>query len=112
MIKNNLILFKHVGRVNDVLNFKKKDKNTIEILSLNEKVSLKFNEDIDLASQKQKISQKIESLNKQINSIKNKLNNKAFLKNAPKDIVQNDKKLLKELTIEDNKLRSIVSSIN
>jgi len=112
IIKNNLILFKHVGRVNDVLNFKKKDKNTIEILSLNEKVSLKFNEDIDLASQKQKISQKIESLNKQINSIKNKLNNKAFLKNAPKDIVQNDKKLLKELTIEDNKLRSIVSSIN
>ena len=112
IIKNNLTLFKHVGRVNDVLNSKKKDKNTIEILSLNEKVSLKFNEDIDLASQKQKISQKIDSLNKQINSIKNKLNNKAFLKNAPKDIVQNDKKLLKELTIEDNKLRSIVSSIN
>ena len=33
-------------------------------------------------------------------------------KNAPKEIVQNDKKLLKELTIEDSKLRSIVSSIN
>ena len=32
--------------------------------------------------------------------------------NAPKEIVQNDKKLVKELTIEDEKLRSIVSSIN
>ena len=32
--------------------------------------------------------------------------------NAPKDIVQNDKNLVKELTIEDKKLRSIVSSIN
>ena len=47
-----------------------------------------------------------------MNSLKNKLNNKSYLKNAPKDIVQNDKKLLKELTVEDNKLRSIVSSIN
>ena len=42
----------------------------------------------------------------------NKLKNKAYVKNAPKEIVQNDKKLLKELTIEDSKLRSIVSSIN
>ena len=47
-----------------------------------------------------------------MNNLKNKLNNKDYLKKAPKDIVQNDKKLLKELTIEDNKLRSIVSSIN
>ena len=35
-----------------------------------------------------------------------------YLTNAPREIVQNDKKLLKELTIEDEKLRSIVSSIN
>ena len=40
------------------------------------------------------------------------ISNKAYLKNAPKEIIQNDKKLLKELTIEDVKLRSIVSSIN
>ena len=38
--------------------------------------------------------------------------NKGYLKNAPKSIVQNDKDLLKDLTIEDNKLRSIVSSID
>ena len=38
--------------------------------------------------------------------------NKAYIKNAPMEIVQNDKKLLKELTIEDSNLRSIVSSIN
>ena len=79
---------------------------------MNEKISLKFNEDIDLISQKERITVKIDKLDKQINSLKNKLNNKAYLRNAPKDIVQNDKKLLKELTVEDNKLRSIVSSIN
>ena len=38
--------------------------------------------------------------------------NKAYLKNAPKEIVQNDKKLVKDLTVEDQKLRSIVSSIS
>ena len=53
-----------------------------------------------------------DSLNKQINALENKLKNKAYVNNAPKEIVQNDKKLLKELTIEDSKLRSIVSSIN
>ena len=65
-----------------------------------------------MASQKTRISQKIENLNKQINALENKLKNKAYVNNAPKEIVQNDKKLLKELTIEDGKLRSIVSSIN
>jgi len=34
------------------------------------------------------------------------------MKKAPKEIVQNDKKLTKELTIEEEKLRSIVTSIN
>jgi valyl-tRNA synthetase len=81
-------------------------------LSLNEKVSLKFSEDIDLTSQKQRILQKLANLEKQTFGLQNKLKNKAYLKNAPKDIVQNDKKLLKEITIEDEKLRSIVTSIN
>ena len=56
--------------------------------------------------------QKIETINKQLFSLNNKLKNKAYVTNAPKEIVQNDKNLVKELTIEDEKLRSIVSSIN
>ena len=75
------------------------DKNTIEILTHNEKISLKFNENIDLTSQKQIILQKLVNLEKQTNGLKNKLNNKAYLKNAPKEILQKDRILLKELTI-------------
>ncbi len=112
IVEKNLNLAKQVGRIDQVLSSKISGKNSIEILSMNEKISLKFNEDINLVSQKERISQKIQILDKQMNTLKNKLNNKSFLKNAPKNIVQNDKKLLKELTIEDNKLRSIVSSIN
>ena len=47
-----------------------------------------------------------------MNKLNVKLLNKAYLKNAPKEIVKIDKDLLNDLIIEDNKLRSIVSSIN
>jgi len=81
-------------------------------LVLKEKLSLNFNEDVNLASQKERITQKIDLINKQISNLNNKLKNKAYVTNAPEEIVQNDKNLVKELTIEDEKLRSIVSSIN
>ena len=112
LVKKNLMLIKQVGRINNILKKKETSKNTIEILTLNEKVSLKFSEDIDLVSQKQSIMQKLANLEKQIKIIQNKLNNKAYLKNAPRRIVENDKRMLQELTIEDGKLRSIVTSIN
>jgi len=81
-------------------------------LVLKEKLGLKFDENVDVISQKNKILQKIDNIEKQKSKLIGKLQNKAYLKNAPKEIVQNDKDLLKDLTIEDNKLRSIVSSIN
>ncbi len=112
IVQNNLVLAKYVGRIRNILKLKKIDQNTIEILSQKEKISLSFSENIDLASQKNRIVKKVDKLSEQINSLENKLKNKAYVKNAPKEIVKNDKKLLKELTIEDSKLRSIVSSIN
>ena len=100
------------GRVNSIIDGKQLNKKSIDILVLKEKLSLTFNEDVDLASQKERIMQKLETINKQISELNNKLKNKAYLAKAPKEIVQNDKNLIKELTIEDGKLRSIVSSIN
>ena len=79
---------------------------------MNEKLMLRFNEEIDINSQKNRISEKINVLNTKISNLRKKLQNKAYLKNAPKDIVGNDKELLRDLMIEENKLRSIVSSIN
>ncbi len=111
LINNNLNLIKHVGRISGVINKKSNLKNTIDILILKEKLSLRFNEDVDIVSQKERILHKIESIKKQINNLNNKLKNKAYVKNAPKEIVQNDKNLVKELTVEEEKLRSIVMSI-
>ena len=112
LINQNIALIKQVGRVKSLLNEKNQNKNMVEILVLQDKIGLKFDEDIDFISQKNKILQKIENIEKQRSKLTSKLENKAYLNNAPKEIVQNDKDLLKDLTIEDNKLRSIVSSIN
>ena len=75
----------------------------------NEKLSLEFSENVDLISQKERILQKLRISKNKLIHLNNKLKNKAYLKNAPKEIVQNDKRLTKELTVEDEKLRSIVS---
>ena len=86
--------------------------NFTELSKIFEELNLDLKFKITFIQTRASLDEKIDKLDKQINSLKNKLKNKLYLKNAPKDIVQNDKKLLKELTIEDNKLRSIVSSIN
>ena len=112
LMNNYFSLIKQVGRINSIVKTKNKIQNSIDILVLKEKRSLGFSEEVDLASQKQRIHEKIESLKKQIDGLNNKLKNKAYIKNAPKEIVQNDKKLIKELSVEDEKLRSIVSSID
>ena len=112
LVNSNINLINQVGRINSVLKTKRNNKNSINILVLKEKLSLSFDENIDLVSQKERILQKIELINKQISELKIKLKNKAFVTNAPKEIVQNNKNLVKELTIEDEKLRSIVLSIN
>ena len=64
LINQNINLIKHVGRVNHLLDKKILNKNTIEILVLKENLGLKFNEDIDIISQKDKILQKIENIEK------------------------------------------------
>ena len=60
---------------------------------------------------KQKISKKIEDLNQKIRKVAEKLKNKSFSKNAPKQIVEKEKKALLDYKIELKKLNSIANSI-
>ena len=104
-------LIQQVGRIENIVK-NTRSRNSIEILVLKEKLSLEFTENIDLISQKESILQKMNKIKKQIDSLNNKLRNKDYVRKAPNELVQNDKKLVKELSLEDEKLRSIVSSIN
>ena len=111
-INNNIEIIKQVGRVNNIDTKQNIGSSIIQIVILKEKIGLKFETSIDLNSQKDKLSKKLSELEKKITSLNIKLNNNNYVKKAPKDIVSNDKILLKDLKIEQTKLKSIVSSIN
>ena len=111
-ISNNIEIIKQVGKVNNIALKKNENNSIIQIIILKEKIGLKFQTNIDLSAQKDKLSNKLINLEKKIVSLEQKLNNRNYVIKAPKDIVANDKILFKDLKIEQTKLKSIVSSIN
>jgi len=110
IINDNLNLFKKIGRISNVYNTKA-NNDGINIIIGAENVTLYFNENINLAEQKLKISNKVKELDNKLATLNKKLENKSFLKNAPKDIVQKEKNSLVNYNIELKKLNSILNSI-
>ena len=106
----NLDLFKRLGRISNVYD-SKINKNGIKIIVRGETITLYFDQSLDLYSQRQKISKKVITLDQKITGITTKLKNKSFLKNAPKQIVEKEKKALIDYNIEYKKLNSILNSI-
>ena len=111
-INSNVDIIKQVGRVNNIVANKAKNKNIIQIIVLNEKIGLEFDTNIDVQSQIKRLLVKQNEIENKINLLNKKLSNNEYLKKAPKDIVDADKDLLKDLKIEQIKLKSILSSIN
>ena len=111
IIKNNLNVFKSLGRVSVVSDIEL-TKQGVKIVAGGETVKLYFDQNIDLNEQKQKISAKAKDLDKKVAQINAKLKNKSFLKNAPKQIVVKEKKNLIDHKNELKKLNSIINSIN
>ena len=110
IINDNLEVFKRLGRVSDV-SHAELNKNGVKIIVGRETIILYFDQNLDLQEQKQKILNKVKYLNQQINRISEKMKNKSFLKNAPKQIVDNEKKTLIDCKFELKKLNSILNSI-
>jgi len=110
IINDNLDVFKRLGRISDI-SHSKLNKNGIKIIVGGETVTLYFDQNLDLNEQKQKISNKVKDLDQKINGINDKLKNKSFLENAPKQIVEKEKKALIDYKIEHKKLNSVLNSI-
>ena len=110
VIKDNLSVFKRIGRVTNV-NKNDLDANGVKIIVDGETITLYFDQTINLSEQKQKLLIKADNINNKLNSAVNKLKNKSFLKKAPKQIVEKEKKALKDYKIEHKKLNSILNSI-
>jgi valyl-tRNA synthetase len=110
IINDNLEVFKRLGRVSEI-GHSESNQNGIIIIVGGETVTLYFDQNLDLNQQKQKISSKVKDLDQKINGTKAKLKNKSFLKKAPKQIVEKEKKVLIDYKIELKKLNSILNSI-
>ena len=95
IIANNLSVFKRLGRVSNVSS-SELGKKGVKIIVGGETVTLYFDQNLDLNEQKQKIFNKVNDLDQRIIGINSKLKNKSFLENAPKQIVQKEKKALIE----------------
>jgi valyl-tRNA synthetase len=110
IIYDNMSVLKRLGRVTNVFP-SKEDKKSIKIAVDNESITLYFDQNLDLLKQRKKISDLIVSLDQKLTAAENKLKNKSFLKKAPKQIVEKEKKALKDYKIEHKKLNSILNSI-
>jgi len=110
IIDDNLSVFKRLGRISDII-YSKLNKNGVKIIVGGETVTLYFDQNLDVNEQKQKISNKVEALHQKIIGITGKLKNKSFLRNAPKQIVMKERKILIDYKIELKKLNSILNSI-
>jgi valyl-tRNA synthetase len=110
IINDNIDVFKRLARISKI-SHSKLDKNGIKIIVRGETLTLYFDQNLDLNEQKQKIFNKLKTLDQKISSINNKLKNKSFLKNAPKQIVESEKKALTDYSIELKKLNSVLNSI-
>ena len=110
IIEDNLNVFKRLGRVSNIYD-SKIDKKGIKIIVGGESITLHFDQNLDLIRQKQKIFTKVKDLDQKVVVITNKLKNKSFLQNAPKQIIEKDKKALIDYKFALKKLNSILNSI-
>ena len=110
IIEDNLNVFKRLGRVSNIYD-SKIDKKGIKIIVAGESITLHFDQNLDLIRQKQKIFTKVKDLDQKVAVITKKLKNKSFLQNAPKQIIEKDKKALIDYKFALKKLNSILNSI-
>ena len=110
IINDNVTVFKSLARISKVNHFKL-NQNGVKIIVAGETIVLYFDQNLNLNEQKQKLTLKVKSLDLKVNIINNKLKNKSFLSNAPKQIVENERKTLKDYEFELKKLNSILNSI-
>ena len=93
IIKKNENILCKIGRISG-LNTNDDDKGNIKTLLAGKQFVVNFGDEIDIDNQINILEKKLDSIQKQISSGENKLNNDNFVKKAPKEIVKQEKNLL------------------
>ena len=110
IIYNNELIIKKLGRIKNFSLEGVKSKIG-KVILFNDKISISFGDDINLEQQISILNKKVEVLENQINSSKNKLKNDNFIKKAPKNIISQEKDLLENNKNEYKNLSEIINSL-
>ena len=110
IIKKNENILCKIGRIS-ALNTNDGDKGNIKTLLAGKQFVINFGDEIDIDNQINILEKKLESIQKQISSGGNKLNNDNFIKKAPKEIVKQEKNLLDTNKKEYITLQKILKSL-
>jgi valyl-tRNA synthetase len=111
-LDRNFLIFKKASRVENLFKKNEKNENILPIYLEGDAILIKFSTEISLKDQVAKVKLKIEAIKSGINISKGKLANKSFINKAPKDIVDKEKDILKNLVNDLNQLESIISIKN
>ena len=109
-IKSNDVVLKKLGRIN---NFYVKDQNkpSASLIIAGDLFKIYFDENVDLGLIKENLIKRLNKYHDEMNNINHRLNNKNFLKRAPKDIVHQEKNNYSKLKSDIKKITLTIQSL-
>jgi len=109
-IKNNEIIIKKLGRIN---NFFKKDQNksSASLIISGDLFKIYFDENVDLNAIKENLLKRQNKHQEEMDKIYQRLTNKSFVQRAPKDIVQQEKTNYSNLKNDIKKISLTIESL-
>ncbi len=109
-IENNSNTLKKIGRINEFVTEDIK-KPSANLVIKGEIFKIYFDEDVDLSKIKETLLNKKNKIEKEMDKINTRLNNKSFIERAPTDIVEQEKSNFINLEKDVNKLNYTLESL-
>ena len=111
IITNNDLISKLVN-INSIKHHDMDDKMFITTVSKYFKISIRKTNDMDILSQKNKLSKDLGAINKDLERVANKLKNPKFLDSAPKEVIEREKRIYNESEISKENIENILNQLD
>ena len=109
-IKSNDVVLRKLGRINNFL-LKEQNKPSASLVISGDLFKIYFDENVDLGLIKENLIKRQSKYQEEIDKIHQRLNNKNFVKRAPKDIVQQEKTNYIKLNNDVKKISLTIKSL-
>jgi len=110
LVDQNTDIIKRLARVNEIDFLNNVSSSIVKIVVNDENIKIQFDGDINLEDQKLLQIKKIKDIGDKISISIQKLKNKGFVENAPKNIVDNEREMLSSYKLDLEKINNILRS--